>query len=487
MSMPALWSASEIAAATGGKAAGDFMANGVSIDSRTIRPGDLFVAIEGPNFDGHDFVAAAVDAGAAGAIVARWVKGQFRTKLIQVNDTLAALNDLGRAARGRTRARILAVTGSVGKTGTKEMLVRALGRHGASFASPGNLNNQWGAPLSLARLPRLAEYGIFELGMNHAGEISELSRLVRPEIAIITWVAATHLEFFPSVAAIAEAKAEIFDGMKAGGTAILPRDNDHFDGLAERARARGARILSFGEHASADCRLIACDVIARGNEVVAELRGRRIEYRMGSFGRHQAINSLAVLAALEALGLAIEPALAALAEIESLPGRGKREKVLLASGEIDLIDEAYNASPASMRAALSVLGSLPSPKGARRVAVLGDMRELGADARDFHRELAEDLAQAGVDLAFLVGPLMQSLRDALPISIKCVHALDSASMTAPLMAALRAGDVVLVKGSLGTRLAPLVEAIRAMGRALGEDQLGFPRGNGNSRGLGHAL
>ena len=463
MNSPALWTSSEVAAAVRGTTSGEFLAHGVSIDSRTIRPGDLFIAIKGPSLDGHEFVGAALRAGAAGALVAKRGAGmRGDSRLIVVADTMAALHDLARAARRRARARILAITGSVGKTSTKEMLAGTLGAFGASFASGGNLNNQWGAPLSLSRMARDSEFGVFELGMNHAGEISPLAKLVRPEIAIITWVSDAHLEFFASVEAIALAKAEIFDGLQPGGIAVLPADNDHFELLSRLASRQGAAVISFGAGAKADCRLIECRVTPAGNEIAADIRGRRVWYRMAIPGRHQAINSLAVLAAISALDLEIEPAVAVLASIPPLAGRGKRETVRLPAGDIELIDESYNASPASMRAALGVLASLPRHKNGRRIAVLGDMREMGESGPDHHRSLAADVIAAGVDCAFLVGPLMRQLHDALPGSMQRRHEPDSSSMIAPLTLSLRAGDLVLIKGSLGTRMAPLVEAVRSL-------------------------
>jgi UDP-N-acetylmuramoyl-tripeptide--D-alanyl-D-alanine ligase len=463
MSERPLWTSAEILAAANGKASGDFAAHGVSIDSRAISTGDLFVAIKGPNFDGNDFAQAAIEAGASGAIVSRPMAA--RAPHILVANTLQALNDLAAAARSRTKARILAVTGSVGKTSTKEMLRHALGAYGSAFASGGNLNNQWGAPLSLARMPREAAFGVFELGMNHAGEISPLSRLVRPEVAIITWIAAAHLEFFASIEAIAEAKAEIFDGIKDGGTAVLPIDNEQYSLLAKRARERGANIATFGESPEAKCRLLSCAPGATGTAIEAEIAGRRVSYPLSFVGRHQAMNSLAALAGVASLGLSLEPAIAAMSALAPLAGRGKRESVRTAFGDIELVDESYNASPASMRAALDVLRALPVGEGGRKIAVLGDMRELGESALRLHRELANDVLNSGARLAFLVGPFMRELQDALPRSIATTHRADSEAMVAPLVSALRAGDIVLIKGSLGTRMKPLVDAVRQLGDA----------------------
>ncbi|MES1150639.1 MAG: UDP-N-acetylmuramoylalanyl-D-glutamyl-2,6-diaminopimelate--D-alanyl-D-alanine ligase [Dongia sp.] len=458
-----LWTSAEIAAATNGRAGRRFGADGVSIDSRKIAQGDLFVALHGPNFDGNEFVARALGAGASGALVDRLPQGLAADMpVVVVNDTLEALHALGGAARSRSQARIAAVTGSVGKTSTKEALKSALGAFGRTFASQGNLNNHWGAPLSLARMPRDAEYGVFELGMNHANEIAPLSKLVRPAVAIVTNVEAVHIEFFNSVAEIADAKAEIMEGMDTSGTVVLPRDNAHFDRLVAHAKRRGiARILSFGADDKADARLIDCQVSPQGSRVIAEVMGRKLSYGLGLPGLHQAKNSLAVLAAVAAFGLDVAQGAAALADLKALKGRGARERLTLATGPITLLDESYNASPASVRAALSLLaGAEPEGRG-RRIAVLGDMRELGEQGPALHRALAPDLAAAGVELAFLIGPLIRGLHDLLPENMRGGHWGDSQSAVEPVRAALRGGDVVLVKGSLGTRMAPIVEALRA--------------------------
>jgi UDP-N-acetylmuramoyl-tripeptide--D-alanyl-D-alanine ligase len=483
MSQQPLWTAAEIAAATGGRAGRDFAAAGVSIDSRKIAAGDLFVALHGPNFDGNDFAAAALKSGAAGAVIDRRAKDlgavgiDAAQPVVEVADTLQALGDLGRAARARSTARFAAVTGSVGKTSTKEALKAALAAFGATYASQGNLNNHWGAPLSLARMPRDAEFGVFELGMNHANEISPLTQMVRPEVAIITAVEAVHIEFFNSVAEIADAKAEIMDGVVPGGAVVLPRDNPHFDRLVGHAQRRGiGRILSFGSDAASDAKLLDIRIEAEGSAVTAEIAGRRVSYRLGMPGRHQALNSLAVLAAVEAFGLDVAKAAAALGDVAALKGRGARERLALAAGAITLIDESYNASPASVRAALSTLSTV-APQGhqqgqGRRIVVLGDMRELGEAGPELHRGLAPDIAAAGVAQVYLVGPLMRGLYDALPEGLRAGHWPDSTGPIQSLLAALRAGDVVLVKGSLGTRMAPIVEALRG---AAAENNVTRPR------------
>ena len=463
MSKPVLWNAADIAAAVNGKLTGDFAVTGVSIDSRGLEPGDLFVALQGPSFDGNDFAASALQRGAAGALIHRRSKDlPAKAPVIEVADTMRALEDLGRASRARTDATIVAVTGSVGKTSTKEALRAVLSQFGATYASVGNLNNQWGAPLSLSRMPQDSRFGVFELGMNHAGEISPLSQMVRPQVAVITTVEPVHIEFFDAVEDIADAKAEIFDGLLPGGAAVLPFDNAHFARLEDKAKRMGARILSFGTKDGAWARLVECQVTPQGTQVTAEIGGKRLRYRIAALGAHQALNSVAVLAAAFALDLDLDHALPGFGAFEALKGRGKREALHIQGGEIELIDEGYNASPASVRAALRLLGELPTTFGGRRIVVLGDMRELGERGAQLHRELAPDLSAAKVDQAFLVGPLMQGLYDFLPAAMRAAHKPNSDAMVEALVAAIRPGDTVLIKGSLGTRMAPLVEGVRAL-------------------------
>jgi UDP-N-acetylmuramoyl-tripeptide--D-alanyl-D-alanine ligase len=462
---PALWTAPEAEAATGGRTTRAWSAGGVSIDSRTVKPGELFVALQGPNFDGHDFIVGALKAGAAAAVASRRPERlPTDAALLLVSDTMTALEGLGRAARRRTEAIFLAVTGSVGKTGTKEMLRLALASAGATYASTGNLNNQWGVPLSLANMPRDTAFGVFELGMNHAGEIGPLSLQVRPRIAIITTVEPAHLEFFASVEAIADAKAEIFEGMDKDGVAILNRDNAHFDRLADAARRQGVgRIVGFGRHAEAEARLLDCTADATGSRVSASILGERVDYRLAVPGQHWAINSLAALAAAKLAGARLVVAAAALANLAPLKGRGQRLHIHMSGGAFELIDESYNASPAAVRAAFAVLGQVQPGAGGRRIAVLGDMRELGPDAAQMHAALAADLQAAGIDLAFTAGPLMAALNKALPAKRRGSHAADSNALVPAIVAAVRPGDVVLVKGSLGSRMAPIVEALKALG------------------------
>jgi UDP-N-acetylmuramoyl-tripeptide--D-alanyl-D-alanine ligase len=459
----ALWTAAEASAATGGQGDRDWAATGVSIDSRSIAPGDLFIALAGPQFDGHEFVAAALAKGAAAALVARRPDGVAAdAPLLVVEDTLAALGDLGRAARRRSHAQIIGVTGSVGKTGTKEALRQALATQGASYASAASLNNHWGVPLSLARMPLDTRFAVLEIGMNHPGEIDPLSRMAAPDVAIITTIEPAHLGFFPSVEAIADAKAEIFNGMTSGGAAVLNRDNPHFARLAAAARGHGiTRILGFGEHAEATIRLAACRVEPEGSDVTAIIDGETLRYRVALPGRHHAMNSLAVLGAVLAVGGDLAAAAAALAGLQPLDGRGRRHPLTVAGGTALLIDESYNASPAAMRAAFAVLATAAPAPGGRRIAVLGDMRELGDAAPQLHAELASPLLAAGVDLVFTVGPHMERLAAVLPPALRAAHTATAREMTPLLRQRLRPGDIVMVKGSLGTRMADIVKPLLA--------------------------
>ncbi len=455
-----LWTAREAAAATGGTVVADWQVSGVSIDSRALEPGDLFIALKGPNFDGHAFVAAALEKGAC-AMVSRVPDGVPPERLLVVPDTFEGLRALARRARERTRARIVAITGSVGKTGTKEMLRLALSSQGPTHATEGNLNNHWGLPLSLARMPENTAFGIFEMGMNHPGEIAPLSELARPHVAIITTVEAVHMEFFASTAGIADAKAEIFSGMDASGVAVLNRDNAHFDRLARAALERGvSTIIGFGAHPDADLRLTGCDIGAAGTEVRAELDRLPLHYTVGVAGRQWAINSLAVLGALAAMNAKIASGAETLAGMVPPKGRGARHAVAFADGALDVIDESYNASPVSTAAALATLAAIPC--AGRRIAALGDMLELGPQGGALHAGLAEAVIANGIDLVFTAGPLMERLREALPEERRGAHA-DSAERLAPLVtAAARAGDVIMVKGSAGSRTGIIVRALLDM-------------------------
>ena len=460
MSGTPLWTYDEAARATGGRSPGPWTATGVSIDSRTITPGDLFVALCGPDHDGHDYAGHALECGAAAAVVShRPDNVSDVANLLTVDDTNVALEMLGVHARNRSTAKVLAITGSVGKTGTKEALKMALSATAPCCASASSLNNHWGVPLSLSRLPQDTGYGVFEVGMNHAGEIRPLANLVRPHIAIVTTVEATHLEFLGSVEAIADAKAEIFEGLTPGGTAILNRDNEHYDRLAGIARESGAEVITFGFAAEADARAEKVALHAECICVAADIRGTRITYKMRTPGRHWARNSLAVLAAVDALGADLGLGALALGDLTPPSGRGRRHRVQGVDGEFTVIDDSYNASPPSVRAALEVLGGADVVAGGRRIAVLGDMLELGADADRLHTELASDLTANGVERVFTCGKHMRRLFDALPMSLRGSHAETSGDLAPFVSRFIGPGDVVLIKGSFASAMGQIVESL----------------------------
>lgn len=458
-----LWTLGEIVAATRGSSHGapDAPITGLSIDSRSLKPGEAFVAIRGPNRDGHAFVAAALEQGAACAIVDKDFSSGDETKLVRVADTLAALNDLGRAARARARNTVvIAVTGSAGKTGTKEALRAALGASGSVHASAKSFNNHWGVPLSLANMPKTVRYGVFEIGMNHAGEIAALVPLVRPHIAIVTTVAPVHLGFFRSVEEIADAKAEIFGGLVPGGVAIINRDNPHYERLKGHALAHGARIVGFGEAEQAEAHLEHVQLLADRSNAIANILNERLTYSLGAPGYHLVQNSLAVLAAAKLAGADLALAAKSLEDLNVGAGRGARTLIETPAGRVAIIDESYNANPASMRAALLTLSLLPRSDFRRRVAVLGDMLELGPEGRALHRGLAEAIDAAGVDVVFACGELMGSLYEALPPARRGAYAKTSEELAPKLLTAVGPGDAIMVKGSLGSRMAPLVEALK---------------------------
>jgi UDP-N-acetylmuramoyl-tripeptide--D-alanyl-D-alanine ligase len=437
--------------------------NGLSIDSRTVGPGDAFFAIKGDNRDGHDFVAAALAAGAAVAVVAADRREQFANDapLLIVADVLEALRDLARAARARTSAKVIGVTGSVGKTSTKEALRLALSREGETHASIASYNNHWGVPLSLARCPQSARFAIFEMGMSNPGEIEPLTKLARPHVAIVTTVEPVHLEFFPSVAAIADAKGEIFLGLEPSGAAVLNRDSPHYARLRRHAKSAGAaRIVSFGEHEKADARLLKFSLHPDCSTVRACILDTEVTYKVGAPGHHLVINSLAVLAAVALVGGDLALAALALAELTPPTGRGARVTLALPGGSAVLIDESYNANPASMRAALALLGQAAVGPRGRRIAVLGDMLELGTKAATLHRELLKPIIAHAVDLVFCAGPLMQDLWEALPSERRGGYAKTAAALEPDVLAMVRPGDVVMVKGSLGSKMGPVVKALQ---------------------------
>lgn len=461
-----LWTFDELVAAAGARAENAEGApqaiTGLSIDTRTLAPGDLFVALKDQR-DGHEFVSAAFKAGAAAALVAHGYEPQLGDgALIRVDDTLVGLENIGRAARARLSpdARVIAVTGSAGKTGTKEMLRAALSRIGATHAADKSFNNHWGVPLTLARMPAETRFGVFEIGMNHAGEITPLTKMVHPHVAIVTTVEAVHLAQFPSVEAIAEAKAEIFAGLVPGGTAVINRDNPHFEMLRRYAADAGARIVSFGQDARADVRPKALELSSEATVIEADVGGQAVHFRVAVPGIHIARNALAVAAAVHAVGADVGEALEALATLPPPPGRGARYELPFGRGRILLIDESYNANPASMRAALAVLGTVPRTDYPRRIAVLGDMLELGPQEKALHLALKEAVDGAGADLVFACGPNMAHLVEALAPGRRGAWAARSDELAERLFARIAPGDVIMVKGSNGSRMGPLAEALR---------------------------
>ena len=528
-----LWTSVEIAAATGGEALGSpFEVCGLSIDTRTLQPGDLFVALTGER-DGHDFLAASFDAGAAGALISLpplqsgggggeadgggspgeavsasphhhpaggspppLRRGGGDWPAVLVPDTLHALEHLAAAARDRSSARRCAVTGSVGKTGVTQAIAAALRLAGRSHAPMKSFNNHIGVPLTLAALPRDAQFAVFELGMNHSGEIGPLSRLVQPHVAVVTTVGPVHVENFPDgEAGVARAKAEVFEGLAPGGVAVLNADDKWFELLAEAARAKGATVLSFGHGEECDAQLLSSlpldggrtegggDRAAggrladnpstaalsppslpfphppTGRVITASFHGRVLSFPIAQSGAHWGPNSLAVLLAVEALGAPVSAAVEALASFTPLAGRGAVQHVPVPGGEITLVDESYNANPVSMRAAIDTLAAAPP----RRLAVLTDMLELGPEAARHHAELAAPLEAADVAAAYLAGPSMRHLHDALPRGRRGVWAHDAAELAPAVLAAVRAGDTVMVKGSNGSRASLIVDALLKAG------------------------
>ncbi len=461
-----LWSPDELVEATAGRLTTSFAATGVSIDTRSLQPGDLFIALVGETGDGHDHVHDAMAKGAAGAMVHRDVAGS--APLLQVDDTLAALARLGGYARARFGGCVVAVTGSVGKTTTKEMLRSILSAFAPTHAAVASYNNHWGLPLTLARMPRDAVFCVVEIGMNHPGEIAPLARLARPHVAVITGVEKAHIGYLGSLEAIADEKASLFHGLEPGGTAVLPVDSPLLNRL--RARTGGARVVTFGEASIADVRLIEAQADADGSQVVAQAGGHTIRFRLNAPGRHMVLNALAALAAATAIvetagsdfsepaATVAERAARALEAFTPVTGRGARRLIRVPGGSALLLDESYNGNGASMRAALSVLRLQPAR---RRVAVLGDMLELGDAGSDEHSALSGPVIDAA-DRLFTCGPLMQRLFQAVPETLRAGHAADSAALAPIVAQQIAAGDAVLVKGSLGSRMKIIVNALDAL-------------------------
>ncbi|MGG5821547.1 UDP-N-acetylmuramoyl-tripeptide--D-alanyl-D-alanine ligase [Falsiroseomonas sp. HW251] len=456
--MSVLWTSAELRAATGGTLASEVAVSGISIDTRTIQPGDLFVALRDQR-DGHDFVADALARGAAAALVDRDPQGVGgAAPLLRVADSLTGLQALGTAARTRSHAHLVGVTGSVGKTTTKEMLRVALSALGTTHASVASYNNHWGVPVTLARMPRDAAFGVIEMGMNNRGEIAPLTRMARPHVGVITAIGTAHIGNLGSQEAIAEEKADILLGLQPKGTAVLPADSPFLPQLLKRAEDAGARILSFGESSRADIQLT--DYIPGPDRGTARLLmdGLPLSVHLSAPGHHLAINACAVLGAVHALGLDVVAAAEALSAFDAGAGRGQRVTIALQAGAALLLDDSYNASAASIRAGLSVLAA---QQASRRIVVLGDMLELGEGGPAMHEALAPDIA-AVADLVYACGPLMRGLYEALPEARRGAHAADSAALAAVVAEAVRPGDAVLVKGSLGMRMARVVAALKAL-------------------------
>jgi UDP-N-acetylmuramoyl-tripeptide--D-alanyl-D-alanine ligase len=460
----ALWTSDEIAAATDGTLAGpSFAATGVSIDTRSVEPGDLFVALAGAR-DGHDFVDQATARGAAGALASKTVAGSA----VMVADTLKALEQLGVAARKRAiQARRGAVTGSVGKTSVTQAIMAGLTLAGRAHSSVRSYNNHIGVPLTLARMPRDTERAVFEIGMNHEGEIRPLTGMVRPHAAVVTNVGPAHVENFPDgESGVARAKAEVFEGLEPGGVAVLNADNAWFDVLKARALEAGAAVRTFGTAESCDARLIDFQPDAGHAVVQARFHGKGLDFPILQTGAHWGLNSMAVLLMLEALDVDLGDSLAALGSFEPLAGRGAEKIVRIHGGAFTLIDESYNANPLSMASALAGLGARKSP--GRRIVALTDMLELGEQAPAFHAALAEPIAAAGVDLVFCAGPLMKSLWDALPPTRRGGYAKTAAELAPRVSGAAEPGDLVMVKGSNGSRADAIARALAALDSGSGK-------------------
>jgi UDP-N-acetylmuramoyl-tripeptide--D-alanyl-D-alanine ligase len=451
-----LWTAHDIAAATNGRLAGaSFDVTGISTDTRSVARGDLFIALKGPTFDGNQFIEQALERGAAGVLCS--VAAPNRAVMVQ--DTFQALHHMGAAARARAHGRIFAITGSVGKTSAKSMLASVLAAFGSVHAAEASLNNHWGVPLSLVRMPRDVAAGVFEIGMNHAGEISPLSRLVAPHVTLITAIATAHIENLGSIENIARAKAEIFDGLDpVHGIAVLPRDSAQYDILLAEARRKSvAHIVTFGTHDDSDMKLVSFAENDGTSHLHLSWRGVDFSCAMRIPGAHQAMNAAGVLASVAAAGYNPVRASAMLADMMPVVGRGNRFTV---AGMV-MIDETHNASPVAMEAALSVLGAMSGVT--RRVIALGDMLELGAQSPLFHAQLRDAVIKARVDVALLAGPMMVHLAAALPPGM-ATHYADSAALAAAIPAQLRAGDAVLVKGSRGSKMKRVIDAVNQLGQ-----------------------
>lgn len=461
--MTTQWTATEIANATGGKTAGIWAATSVSIDTRTMEKGALFVALPGAKVDGHAHVKAALEAGAVAALVSKNVDGVDAAKLVMVADVEKALQQLGHAARKRSKAKFIGVTGSVGKTGSKEMLVAALAPLGKTYATKGNLNNHLGVPLTLANMPTDTQFAIIEMGMNHAGETAPLSQMAKPDVSLITTVEAVHLEHFASVEKIADEKAEIFNGMGGKGVAVLNMDNAHFARLKQHAERYDLdRVLSFGTAKNANCCMLDYRIEDMHSVVEAVIAGTSIAYRLGTIGKHWALASVAVLAIVDALGGDLAKGAAALEHFSEPKGRGKIEKLAVKGGQLTLIDDSYNASPVSVTGAISKVAELKraAKPPVRTIVVLGDMLELGDTAEELHVGLIPAIINNQMDLVFAAGTFMQKMYDGLPDTMKGAYRATSKELAPVVVEQLKPHDLVLVKGSRGSRMDIVVDAIK---------------------------
>ncbi|MGC6512016.1 MAG: UDP-N-acetylmuramoyl-tripeptide--D-alanyl-D-alanine ligase [Parvibaculales bacterium] len=473
-----LWTLEEIGMAVGcepGFAEIDrgLAVSGVSIDTRTLNPGDLFIAIKGPTQDGHDYVETAFEAGAAAALVMDDGKdyGAANQLCLRVGDTQAGLEDLGRAARARMQGRIVAVTGSVGKTSVKEGLRQALSACGKTHASAASYNNLWGVPLSLARMPADTEFGVFEIGMNHAGEIEPLTAQVQPDIAIVTKIAPAHMEAFATLEDVALAKSEIFSGLSGMKLAVIPRDSEWFEVLHKQAKLQGAaHVFKFGETEEADIQALKIKCHPHCSCLSASVLGQETALRVGQSGRHHALNALLVLGVVRLLDGDLTLAGLALGEMEALSGRGRKHVLETEQGDMTLIDESYNANPESMAAALVMLGQMPRMGQGRRIAVLADMKELGEESGHLHRSLAGYIESEDIDLVMTFGKDMRHLHDALPPGRIGLHASTLEKVEAVLLSDLKADDVVMLKGSNSMGLSKVVEKLCAAYRANTQSQ-----------------
>ena len=463
--MSLLWTSKEMIEAMDGRPLGTMPEGitGISIDSRTVGEGEVFFAIKGDKFDGHDFASVAVANGASLLVVTESklpALGRVTAPMIVVNDVLAALEDLGRASRARSEAKIIAITGSVGKTSSKEMLRRALEPSGEVHASAASLNNHWGVPLTLARMPATAAYGIFEIGMNHPDEIRPLVKMVRPHVAIITTIAAAHMGNFKNLGEIAAAKAEIMEGLEKNGHLLLNRDNEKYSWLKKHAtEMRVAHVHSFGENPKAEYRLLNCKLLPDCSTITAKIAGDEVVVKIGAPGRHLVQNALAVIGTAHLVGADLAKATHALASMSAEKGRGARHMLKVNGGSFVLIDESYNANPASMRAALELLRDTPVRLGGRRIAVLGDMLEMGRFSERVHRDLAGPLRDANADLVCLAGPEMLALKQELGTEIETVYRDEADGLAVYLKSILTEGDVVMVKSSFSIGFGRIVKAL----------------------------